>query len=98
MAKKSSKRKLVSKALKKEVELPIKLPDNRVGKTLVKKRNIIFGRYFRESWGEIKKVTWPNRKETLKLTFAVILFTAVFTIFMSLTDVGVSNVVERILL
>lgn len=98
MAGKSSRRKAVRKALKKEVHLPIKLPDNKLGSALGKKRGLLFGKYFRESWTEIRKVTWPSRKETLKLTIAVILFTAVFTIFMSFADLGISNVVERVLL
>lgn len=88
----------LKKILKKEVNLPIKLPSNRIGSALQKKRTIFFGKYFSESWAEIKKVTWPSRKESLKLTLAVILFTLIFTLFMSLTDLGVSNVVERILL
>ena len=95
-SKKTAKR--LSKSLSKEVHLPINLPDNKVGKALTKKRRLPLARYFSESWKELRKVTWPSRKESLKLTLAVILFTAVFTLFLAVADIGISNVVERVLI
>ena len=29
-------------------------------------------RFFKDVWGEVKKVTWPTRKDLFKTTFAVI--------------------------
>lgn len=98
MADKKPPTKAVKKALKKEVNLPIPMPKNKFGEALVAKRRIPLTKYFGESWKELKKVTWPNRRETLKLTMAVIIFTTVFTIFMSIADFGIGQVVERILL
>lgn len=98
MADKKAAKKKLKKALKKEVDLPIKLPDNRIGQSLQKKRRLPLTAYFVESWAELKKVTWPSRRESIKLTLAVIVFTAFFTIFTALSDVGISNVVERVLL
>ncbi len=98
MAKKSSIKKVIGKHLKKEVALPIKMPDNKFGSILSNKRGIFFGKYLHESWVEIKKVTWPNRKETVRLMFAVIIFTAIFTLIISIADVGIGVVVERILI
>lgn len=36
------------------------------------------GRYFRDSWAELKLVRWPTRKETWKMTGSVIAFAVVF--------------------
>ena len=90
--------KKVTKTLKKEVHLPIKTPDTKTGNALSKKRRIPFAAYVSDSWTEIKRVVWPSRKESFKLTFAVIIFTAIFTLILALADVGISNVVERVLL
>ncbi len=98
MADRKPTRKAVKKTLKKEVNLPIKLPDNKVGEALGKKRRLPFTKYVGESITEMRKVTWPSRRESLKLTFAVIIFTTIFTIFMSLADFGIGSIVERVLL
>lgn len=98
-------KKKVSKVLKKEVHLPIKLPDNKVGKHLGKARRLPLpwplrpiGRYLNDSRKELKKVTWPSRKEAWKLTFAVVMFTMVLMIIIVIADFGLSRLVERILL
>ncbi len=98
MARKKPTRKAFKKALSKEVDLPIKLPENKVGEALGKKRRAPFAKYVGESITEVRKVTWPSRRETIKLTFAVIIFTTLFTVFMSLADFGINNIVERVLL
>jgi preprotein translocase SecE subunit len=43
-------------------------------------------RYIKASWQEIRQVRWPNRKLTWKMTFAVIVYTAVFIIFIATLD------------
>jgi len=86
------------KLLKKEVDLPIPTPKNKAGKFLGKKRRVRMPKYFRESWKEVKKVTWPTRKEALKLSFAVVVFTVIFATFTSLVDYGFNQLVERIFL
>ena len=82
--------------LKKEINLPMpkKISSSQLGKS----RKLRLPRYIRESIQEVKKVTWPNRKETWKLTFAVFVFTAVFTIFIIIVDYGFKKVAERIFL
>src|SRR3712207_6630154 len=35
---------------------------------------ILIPRYIRNSWRELKLVTWPNRQLSFRLTFAVIVF------------------------
>ena len=54
--------------------------------------------YFRNSFKELKQVTWPTRKETIKLTFAVFMFAIVFGIFITIVDYGLNAVFKRILL
>ncbi len=54
--------------------------------------------YLRASYRELKKVTWPNRKEAWRLTFAVLIFSAVFALIIALADYAFKNLVERIFL
>lgn len=48
-------------------------------------------RYFRETRGELRKVTWPTREESLRLTSIVIGVTAVMTFILWLFDFIFSN-------
>ncbi len=43
-------------------------------------------RYFRETTGELKKVTWPTRPEALRLTGLVLLVMVVVGIFLASID------------
>lgn len=43
-------------------------------------------RYLRDSWREIRQVRWPNRKATWKMVLAVLAYTALFVILISLLD------------
>ncbi|MBR2803438.1 preprotein translocase subunit SecE [Candidatus Saccharibacteria bacterium] len=47
---------------------------------------VALGRYLRDSWREIRQVRWPNRKATWKMVLAVLIYTALFVIFISLVD------------
>ena len=47
---------------------------------------VALGRYFRASWREIRRVVWPNRKFTWKMTLAVIIFVVFFATLISLLD------------
>lgn len=47
---------------------------------------VYLGRYIRDSWRELRQVRWPNRKATWKMVLAVLIYTAVFVIFISLLD------------
>ncbi len=59
---------------------------------------ILFPRYFRNSFKELRQVTWPGRKETWKLTFAVLVFAVVFSLFIGVVDFGLDKVIRRIVL
>lgn len=80
---------------RKEYYLP--LPDTRLGRFLNKRRSLV-PRYFKESWAELRQVTWPSRKETIKLTLAVFVFAVVFGVLIAITDYGLEKIFKRLLL
>ncbi len=89
------KAKLAGSFLGKEYYMP--MPDNRFGRFLNKRRSFV-PKYFRESWAELKLVTWPGRMETWRLTFAVVIFAVVFGIFIGLIDKGLDALFKDIIL
>jgi preprotein translocase subunit SecE len=54
-------------------------------------------RYFRETRGEMRKVVWPTREESIRLTAIVLAATAVFSVFLWLLDAGFSSVLGIII-
>jgi preprotein translocase subunit SecE len=53
--------------------------------------------YVREVIGEVKKVTWPTRKETTVTTIMVFIMVALAAIFFFLVDMALSWGVKYIL-
>jgi len=43
-------------------------------------------RYFRETAGEMRKVSWPTRQEAINLTIVVLIVTAVMSLFLGSLD------------
>ena len=43
---------------------------------------------------ELKKVSWPEREQLINATFVVIVISALFTIYIYLTDLAVSTIVN----
>jgi len=70
-------------------------PDNSLQKTL-KGRRFSFG-YVNEVIGELKKVTWPTRPETTRLTFLVLSISVAVGVVLGLIDLGFSRLFERII-
>lgn len=60
--------------------------------------SILFLRYFRDSWRELRLVTWPGRRETFQLTMAVFLFAIVFGLMVAITDYGLDKIFRKVLL
>ncbi|HMS23529.1 MAG TPA: preprotein translocase subunit SecE [Candidatus Saccharibacteria bacterium] len=92
----------VSKPLKKVIgkgknEYHIPLPDNKAGRILGK-RVRIFPKYFRDSWAELRQVVWPDRKQTIKLTTAVIVFALVFGVAVAIVDYGLDKLFRILIL
>ena len=44
------------------------------------------GRYFRNSWREIRLVQWPTRRFTWKLTLSVVIFVGLFGALITVLD------------
>ena len=59
---------------------------------------ILVPAYIRGSLAEIKLVTWPSRRETRRLTLAVIGFAVVFGIVVSSLDYGFGRLFKIIIL
>lgn len=53
--------------------------------------------YLEEVKGELKKVTWPTRKETLTTGLAVVVLVIVISIYLGVIDFGLSRLVRVIL-
>jgi preprotein translocase subunit SecE len=43
-------------------------------------------RYFRETIGELRKVTWPTRQEATNLTIVVLIVVTVMSLFLGILD------------
>ncbi len=50
--------------------------------------------YFREVLGELKRVVWPTREETRRLTIMVIIISVTIGIFLGAIDLGFSRLAE----
>ncbi len=75
-----------AKALK-----PLHKPARIFGKVLVP-------RYFRDSWAELKLVTWPDWTLSRKLTTAVLIFAIVFGLTIAGVDWVLNKIFKEILL
>lgn len=53
-------------------------------------------RYVRETRGELRKVTWPTRQESQRLTAIVLGVTAVMAIFLGLLDFLFANSIQAL--
>jgi preprotein translocase subunit SecE len=50
-----------------------------------------------EAWQELKKVSWPGRKETLGTTIVVIILVIIISSYLGLVDMGLSALVKRVM-
>ena len=53
--------------------------------------------FFREVKVEIKKISWPQRNETISSTSIVIIIVFIIGIFLGIVDVGLARLVKLIL-
>lgn len=54
--------------------------------------------YFINSWREVRQVSWPNRRETWRLTLAVFIFAIVFGALVAAVDKGLDELFKRVIL
>ena len=53
--------------------------------------------FLREVRTELKKVTWPARKDTLSGTLVVLVAVFIIAIFLGIVDAGLSNLIKQLL-
>lgn len=103
---KTKKNNFISSALKKIISPIIDLlkkifkipPFNLILWLLVLLGKIIFPKYLRDSFKELKLVTWPNWQESRKLTYAVMVFAVIFGVVIAIVDYGLDKLFKIILL
>ena len=59
---------------------------------------VALGRYFRDSWRELRQVRWTNRRATWALTLAVILFSLFFAVFIMVFDWLFNYLIQEVIL
>ncbi|MDD3242178.1 MAG: preprotein translocase subunit SecE [Eubacteriales bacterium] len=55
------------------------------------------GQYFREVVGELKKVTWPSRKDFLTYSLAVFVFVVIMMVIVFAMDTGLTTLLNKLL-
>lgn len=53
--------------------------------------------FLSEAKAELKKVTWPTRKQAVASTAVVIVVVAIIAVFLSLVDLGLAKIIKLIL-
>lgn len=67
---------------------PAKIKDNFITKSL---------QFLREVKMELKKVTWPSRKQTIGSTVVVLVLVTIIAFFLGAVDIGLSSLVKLVL-
>ena len=52
--------------------------------------------FLREVKVELKKVTWPSRKQTMGSTLVVIILVMIISLFLGMVDVGLSGIIRLV--
>ena len=53
--------------------------------------------FLNESKAELKKVTWPTRKQAFASTAVVLVVVAIISVYLSLVDLGLTKIIKLIL-
>jgi preprotein translocase subunit SecE len=53
--------------------------------------------FIKETRFELKRVTWPSRKETVAGTVVVLVIVLIVAFFLGIVDMGLSTVIKRVL-
>ncbi|MDM8526353.1 preprotein translocase subunit SecE [Desulfococcaceae bacterium HSG8] len=53
--------------------------------------------FLREVKAELKKVTWPSRKQTIGSTVVVIILVMIISFFLGVVDIGLNSLVRLVL-
>lgn len=68
-----------------------------VAKKSDKKRKFNIVKTFRDMWAELKKVTWPSKKELIRQSVVVVVFVLILTIVVGLMDAGLSALLKLVI-
>ena len=61
------------------------------------KKRFNLGKTFKDMWAELKKVTWPSRKDLIRQSTVVIVFVLILTVVVGLMDYVLSNLLRLII-
>ena len=56
-----------------------------------------FVKFFREVGREMRKVSWPKRKDLTNYTITVLATVAFFAVFFAVIDLGISELIRLVL-
>jgi preprotein translocase subunit SecE len=79
------------KPFQKEISVP------KEEKSIARRQPNRIQRYFTETIGELRKVTWPTRKEAINLTIVVLIVMTVMSIFLGGLDFIFNRVINLII-
>jgi len=65
-----------------------------VARRVTKPGALRIGKFLRESRAELRKVTWPSRKELVTYTIVVIVSTAIVAVFLGIVDLIFSQLIR----
>ena len=82
---------------KSEKEKKVDSPKKSAAKKKKSSQTNSVSRYLRETRGEIKKVTWPTREESWRLTAIVIGVSIAFALFLWVFDTVFSNSLQFVI-
>ena len=89
-----------TKKAKKPLILAQKKQSAAPGTALVKPKETIVSKsaqFLREVKVELKKVTWPSRKQTIGSTAVVIALVMLISLFLGVVDLGISSLIRIVL-
>ncbi len=102
--KKKAQKDLASTVAKQEPDSSVDLRKKQYGtgggSIAVKPRNNVIDksmRFLREVKVELKKVTWPTRKQTMGSTVVVIIVVVIISLFLGIVDAGLSSLIRTVL-
>ncbi len=68
-----------------------------VAKKSDKQRKFNIVKTFKDMWAELKKVTWPSKKELIRQSVVVVVFVLILTIVVGLMDAGLSALLKLVI-
>ena len=91
---------MASQGIMKKLALPAKKQTAATGPVALKHKDNIIGKtaqFLREVKVELKKVTWPSRKQTIGSTVVVIALVMIISVFLGAVDLGLSSLIRIVL-